>query len=164
MKKISQEQINKFFEGKQIAVAGVSRNPKKFGHVVFKELTDKGYRMVPVNPNASEINGVTCYNSVEKLPEDIESLLIMTPKAKTDDILRAALKRGIKNVWVQQMSDTQETLKIAGEYQQEIIFGKCIFMFTKPVAGIHKFHRTLVKLFGGLPKPEKQTEYKKELV
>ncbi|MBN1596732.1 MAG: CoA-binding protein [Bacteroidales bacterium] len=151
-KKISRKQVNDFFKNKKIAIAGVSRNPKKFGHRTFKELSEKGYTILPINPEADAIDNVKCYKRVEDLPGDIESLLILTPKEKTDEILRSAIKKGIKNIWVQQMSNTDETLKIAEEYQKEIITGKCIYMFTEPVAGVHRFHRTLVKIFGGLPK------------
>jgi predicted CoA-binding protein len=150
--KVRRQQIDDFFKGKQIAIAGVSRNPKKFGYTVFKELSSKGYEILPVNPNAEEIEGVRCYKDIASLPDHVESMLIITPKEQTDALLREGINKGIKNIWVQQMSNTQETLRIAEEYHKEIIFGKCIFMFSEPVASIHKFHRSLVKLFGGLPK------------
>ena len=151
-KKVRRQQIDDFLEGKQIAIAGVSRNPKKFGHTVFKELSEKGYNVLPVNPYTDEINGIKCYKDIASLPEQVDSLLIVTPKEQTDTLLRESINKGIKNIWVQQMSNTEETLKIAEEYDKEIIFGKCIFMFAEPVGSIHKFHRSLVKLFGGLPK------------
>jgi len=150
--KVRRQQIDEFLKGKQIAIAGVSRNPKKFGYTVFQDLSDKGYEILPVNPNTDSIDGVKCYRDVSSLPESVSSLLILTPKNQTDSILREAINKGIKNIWVQQMSDTQETLKIAEEYDREIIFGKCIFMFSEPVTSIHRFHRSLVKFFGGLPK------------
>lgn len=150
--KVRRQQIDDFFEGEQIAIAGVSRSPKKFGHEVFKELKDKGYEVLPINPNADAIAGIKCYKNVESLPEQVDSMLIVTPKDQTNDLLREGIKKGIKNIWVQQMSNTEETLNIAEEYEKEIIYGKCIFMFAEPVKSIHKFHRNLVKLFGGLPK------------
>lgn len=150
--KVSRQQIDDFFKEKKIAIAGVSRNPRKFGHTVFKELSDKGYEILPVNPNADTIEGVTCYKDVTSIPDDVDSMLILTPKEETDKLLREGINKGIKNIWVQQMSNTEETLRIAEEYEKEIIFGKCIFMFAEPVKSIHKFHRSLVKLFGGLPK------------
>ena len=152
MKKVYAEQIDSFLAGKKFAVAGVSKDPKKFGHQVFAELRQKGYTIIPVNPTATEIAGEPCYKSVDELPAGIESLLILTPKTQTDIILRQALRKGIKNIWVQQMSETPETLKIAEELGKDIIFGKCIFMFAEPVGSIHKFHRVIMKLFGALPK------------
>lgn len=152
MKKVSKEQIEKFFEPKRFSIAGVSRDTKKFGYHAFRDMRKSGFDILPVNPSADEIDGVKCYKSVEELPADVESLLILTPKSHTDATLRQAIKKGIKNIWVQQSSDTKETLSIAEEYNQEIIHGKCVFMFAEPVGSIHKFHRTLVKIFGGLPK------------
>lgn len=150
--KVTKSQINNFFKSKTLAIAGVSRNEKKFGNVVFQELQKKEYTVIPINPNTSEINGQKCLNSVEELPSDIMSLLITTPKKQTDKILKQAIQKGIKNIWVQQMSETEDTLKIAKEYDTEIIHHKCIFMFAEPVSGMHGFHRAILKIFGQLPK------------
>lgn len=150
--KVTKGQIDKFFETRQIAIAGVSRNEKKFGNLVFKEFVKKDFEVFPINPNAENIDDRKCYHSVDDLPEGISSILITTPKNQTDAVLRAAINRGFKNIWVQQMSETEETLKIAEEYQKEIIFDKCIFMFAEPVNGFHKFHRTILKIFGKIPR------------
>ena len=45
------KEIATFLNAGKYAVAGVSRNPKKFGHVVFKTLLKKGMDVLPVNPN-----------------------------------------------------------------------------------------------------------------
>ena len=152
MKKVSKKQIDSFFESKRFAIAGVSRDPKKFGRQVFTDLRKKGFDIVPINPALNEVDGETCYKAVDEIPADIDSLLILTPKTQTDIILRQAIRKGIKNIWVQQMSETADTLRIAEEYEKEIISGKCIYMFAEPVQSVHKFHRTLVKIFGRLPK------------
>lgn len=149
--KVTREQIENFLKEKSIAMAGVSRDPRKFGYQVFKELRTKGYNVLPINPNAESIDSERCYANIHELPSDVDSLLIVTPKDQTDKILRDAINRGIKNIWVQQTAETEETLKIAEEFEKDIIHRKCIFMFTEPVGGIHKFHRTLIKIFGTLP-------------
>ena len=150
--KTSKKQIDDFLKSEKVAFVGVSRNKKKFGYLTFKSLVDNGYTIYPVNPHTDKIDDKNCFARVSELPDDVESILIMTPKDKTDEILRESISRGIKNIWVQQMSDTANTMKIAEEYQREIIAGKCIFMFAEPISGIHKFHRMLVIFFGGLPK------------
>ena len=149
---VTKEKIKKFLEPKNLAIAGVSRNPRKFGHQVYRDLKTSGYEVYPVNPNADKINGDLCYKSVKDLPADIKSILILTPRKETDSVLREAINKGILNIWVQQMSETKNTIKIAEEYQKEIIHKKCIFMFAEPVRGVHKFHRIIMKFFGMLPK------------
>lgn len=150
--KATKKNIEDFFNEKKIAVAGASRNPKKFGNQIFKELKLKHHDVYPVNPNADEIDGIPCFPSVEALPSDVQSLLIVTPKSQTNQILLEALKKGISNIWVQQMSETPETFSIAEQHKNNIILKKCAFMFSDPVKGMHKFHRTIMQLFGRLPK------------
>jgi len=149
---ISKKDIEKFLEPKKLAIAGVSRDPKKFGFQVYEELRKRGYEVFPVNPQTSELSGEKCYHSVSELPAGIDRLLIVTPKLETDTVLREAIKRGITRVWVQQMSETKDTAKIAAEAHVDLIHKKCIFMFAEPVTSIHQFHRTIMKWFGLLPK------------
>jgi len=150
--KITKAQIKNFFEPKRLAIAGVSRNEKKFGHVIFQELIKNQYDVLPVNPEAEVIAGVKCFKTLAELPTDVDRLLIVTSKRQTDEVLRQAITKGIKHIWVQQHSETPETKKIAKENGIEIITNKCIFMFAEPVAGFHKFHRTITKIFVGLPR------------
>ena len=144
--------IEKFLEPKKLALAGASRNPKKFGGTVLKELTGKGYEVYPINPNASEIQGLKCYPSVAKLPEGVKHLLIVTPKKETEAVAEEAVSKGMEMVWIQQMSDTPEAIKLIDDAGIPVITKKCILMFAGPVEGPHRFHRFLVKMFGRYPK------------
>lgn len=146
------ERINQFLAPKKIAIAGVSRNNKKFGYAIFNELRQKGFDICPVNPIADEIDGVKCYKSVSEIPAGYDKLIIVTPKTETDNMLKQAIDKGIKHVWVQQMSNTTETAMIAKDAGVELIDKECIFMFAEPVTSVHKFHRFLWKVFGQLPK------------
>ncbi len=145
-------EIQKFLQTRKFAVAGVSRNPKKFGGYIFKELRENGFDLCPVNPNAEVIQGVKCFKSVDELPADIEHLLIVTPKNETKEVALAAIKKGIKMIWIQQGSDTPEALEIIRESGIPLIHKKCIMMFADPVKGGHAFHRFFVKVFGQYPK------------
>jgi uncharacterized protein len=146
------ESINQFLAPKKIALAGVSRNNKKFGYAIFNELRQKGFDVCPINPKADEIDGVKCYPSVSEIPSGYEKLFIVTPKTDTDNILKQAIDKGIKHIWVQQMSNTTETAKIAKDAGVDLIYKECIFMFVDPVTSIHKFHRFIWKVIGQLPK------------
>ena len=146
------ESIEQFLAPKKLVIAGVSRNPKKFGYVVFNELRQKGFAICPVNPNLDEIDGVKCYKSILDVPDDFKKLLILTPKTETDKVLEQAAEKGIKHIWVQQMANTQDTEQIAKKLNIDIILKECIFMYAEPVKGIHKFHKVIWKLFRKLPK------------
>lgn len=139
-----------FLSAGKYAVAGVSRDPKKFGNVVFKTLLKKGMDVVPVNPAADTINGVKCYNSVSDLPSDIKGVIFMTPKEETLSVAREAISKGIKNLWIQQGAESKATISELEKENLNLIHNECIMMFWKP-DGVHSFHRFLKKIFGRLP-------------
>lgn len=145
-------EIQQFLAPKKLAVAGASRNPKKFGGTVIKDLKEKGFELFPVNPNAEEIQHLKCYKTVADLPSDVKHLLIVTPKTSTADVAKLAVDQKIEMVWIQQMSETPEAIAVLEEAGIPFIQKKCIYMFANPVKGPHNFHRFLVKVFGQYPK------------
>jgi uncharacterized protein len=145
------KQINDFLEAQPIAIAGVSRNPKKFGYTVFKELKEKGMKVVPVNPETQMIMGEKSYTSVNDLPSEIKGIIILTRKDKTASVVKDARDKGIKNIWIQQMADTREALDELLDTDINYITGECILMHYKPHS-IHRFHGRILKLFGKFPK------------
>jgi hypothetical protein len=144
--------IQKFLEPRKMAIAGASRNMKKFGGSVFKELLENGFELYPVNPNASEIQGFKCYKSVEDLPADVQHLYIVTPNYETELVANAAIRKGIKMIWIQQKSESDKAIKTIMEAGIPLIYNKCIMMFASPVKGFHRFHRFWAKSFGHYPK------------
>ena len=87
-------------------MVGVSRNPKKFGYTAFKELKEKGMKIVPVNPEADQIMGEKSYPNIRELPSDVKGIIILTKKEKTADVVKEAKEKGIKQIWIQQMAES----------------------------------------------------------
>jgi predicted CoA-binding protein len=144
--------IQSFLAPKELAIAGVSRNPKKFGRQVYEHLKANGYKLYPVNPNMDSLDGAECYKSILDLPGHVDRIFIVTPMEQTAVSVRQSLDRGIRNIWIQQRSETAETLEMLKDQEVNLIHNKCIFMFAEPVKGAHAFHRFLNRLFGSYPK------------
>ena len=145
------KQINDFIDSQPIAMVGVSRNPKKFGYTAFKELKEKGMKIIPVNPEADQIMGEKSYPNVTALPSEVNGIIILTKKEKTAAVVREAKEKGINNIWIQQMADSKEALKELNGSGINFITGECILMYYKPHS-IHKFHGRRKKFFGLFPK------------
>jgi len=145
------KQINDFIEAQPIALVGVSRNPKKFGYTAFKELKEKGMKIIPVNPQADEILGEKVFPNVSALPSDVQGIIILTKKNQTIGVIREAKEKGIKQIWIQQMADTKEAIDELKGTDINYITGECILMHFKPHS-IHKFHGKIMKFFGRYPK------------
>lgn len=148
--KLTQKNIDDFLSQKKIAVAGASAKKQNFGNSAIQELKKKGYTVFPLHPDAETVEGLTCFKKVEELPSDVTSVYIATNKKHTNCILTDSYKKGIRHFFVQQMSDDENTLSAAGD--SNLITGQCFFMHLAPVRGIHRFHRSIKKLFGKLPK------------
>jgi predicted CoA-binding protein len=144
--------IKSFLDSREIAISGVSRNPKKFGRMVYEHLKKRDFKLYGVNPNTDKINGDPCYKTVADLPGHVTKLFIVTPKEQTLAVVQAAVNRGIRSIWIQQASETPAALELATKNNVDLISKECIMKFAEPVEGVHKFHRFISRLFGGYPK------------
>lgn len=149
---ITQHQIDHFLQGKTIAIAGASRKEKSFSAQVAKHLEQLGYNIWYVNPNFKTTNAaLNQVSSISELPENVNHVIILTNKSQTEKVMQQTVEKGIKNVWIQQQSETSKALELGRNNGINMIHHQCIFMFTQP-SGIHKFHRQIKHFFGRLPK------------
>ena len=144
------QNIIDFVQAKRIAVIGVSRSGKKFGNSIYTEMKSRGYQMVIIHPQASEINGEPCYPNLGAVEGKIDGVLICVSPKQTPQALRDAVASGIKKIWIQQGADLPEAQALAKELDVNPVTGKCILMYAEPVTSMHKFHRTLARVFGQL--------------
>ena len=148
----TKQSVSNFLNNKSIAVVGVSRDKKKFGYVAYKNLKDKGYKVFPVNPNVDAVDSDKCYPNLSSITENFEGVLLVIPPKQSERVVREAYNLGIKSIWFQQGSSSEEAIKFCEENKMSVVSGECIMMFTEPVESFHKFHRWIWKLFGKLPK------------
>lgn len=146
--------INSFVAGKSLAIAGVSRDPMKWGNSLYRAIRKKGYSIVPVNPNAENINGQKCYSAVSQIPDKIENVIITLPSEKVIPVLKDCIKAKVKRVWLHQGGGTgaysSEAVQYCKDNKLELVYGVCPMMFF-PQPGPHKIHYFFKKLFGTLP-------------
>jgi predicted CoA-binding protein len=147
----SLQSINRFLDQKTLAVAGVSRKDTKFGNILYKELSGKGFTVYPVNPAMETYKGKVCYPTVKALPDGVNGLVIVTNPDQTLKLIREGEEKGIRNFWVQQGAESKEAMEYAETSNSNIIFKECLMMFAQPVRSIHGVHRFFKKLFGKFP-------------
>jgi predicted CoA-binding protein len=68
-------------EARTIAIVGISTDKYKASHMVGAYLQYEGYRIIPVNPNATEILGERCYPDLLSVPEPVDVVDIFRPHA-----------------------------------------------------------------------------------
>ncbi len=151
----TRQNIDAFLAAKRIAVVGVSRNPRDFSRALWTELRKRGYDLVPVNPNAAEIDGQKCYARVSEIERAVDAALLMTSGSVTDETLRDCVAAGVKRVWFYRASGKGALTPGAVQFCQqngiEAVPGFCPFMFLPHASWFHGIHRFFVKLGGGYP-------------
>ena len=150
--KNTKQAIDQFLSSRTIAVVGVSRNKDKFGNYLYRELKRTGHAVFAVNPNLDMAEGDRCYAGLGALPEIPEGVLMVIPPAATLPVMDEMARLGIKRLWLQQGADSSEGELKAKELGLDLVSGECMMMFIDPVESIHKFHKTVKKIFGKLPK------------
>jgi predicted CoA-binding protein len=86
-----------------IAVVGASPRPERPSHRVMAYLQRRGYRSIPVNPNAvgGAINGERCYASLAEVPEPIDMVDVFRRTEAAGGVVDEAIAVGAKVVWMQ---------------------------------------------------------------
>jgi hypothetical protein len=142
--------IDSFVSSKRIAVVGMSRSGKKFGSMAAKELQAKGYEIYPVHPEALQIDGLNCYPDLKSLSGKVDGVWISIPPKNVPPVLEDAAQIGVKNIWLQQGAWSKEVQETIDKLDLPVVSKKCIMMYAQPVHSVHKFHRTIKSIFGGL--------------
>jgi len=110
------------------AVAGASRNPEKYGHQVYRDLRNAGYRVYCVNPNADEVLGNKCYPSLEALPVKPDVVDVVVPPKITEHLVKTCKKLGITKVWMQPGSESETAIKFCEENSIDVVYGVCVMV------------------------------------
>ena len=111
-----------------IAVVGLSSRPGRPSFDVATYLADHGYRIVPVNPNETEVLGEPAYGSLREIPRDlvIDVVDVFRRASETPEVARQAVAIGAKVLWLQEGIVSEEAAAIASAGGLEVIMGVCI--------------------------------------
>lgn len=86
-----------------IAMVGASPTWNRPSYFAMKYLSQKGFRVIPVNPRAAggQILGQTAYAAITDIPEPVDMVDIFRGSAEAGAITDDAIAIGAKVVWMQ---------------------------------------------------------------
>lgn len=115
-------------DARTIAVVGLSSRPDRPSHGIAAYLQRRGYRIVPVNPNETEVLGERAYATLRDIPPDvhIDVVDVFRRSDETPGIARDAVAIGAKVLWLQEGIVNDEAYRIATEAGLDVIMGVCI--------------------------------------
>lgn len=115
-------------DSKVVAVVGLSSKAHRPSHEVAKYLQDNGYRIIPVNPNESEVLGEPAYASLRDIPRDVkvDVVDVFRRAEHTPEIAREAVGIGARALWLQEGIVSDEAAAIAIEGGLDLVMGVCM--------------------------------------
>ena len=125
-KHTDEEIKNILLKYKNVAVVGMSREEGKDSHEIPKYLMNKGYNIIPVNPNADSIMNKKSYPSISDVPENVDIIDIFRPSSKVLPVVQAAISKNPKVIWMQEGISNDEAKKLAESKGITVIFNRCM--------------------------------------
>ena len=107
-----------FLQGRRMAVAGVSRQPNQAANAVFRKLKASGYEVFPINPNASEVEGVPCYADVGSVPAPLDGVVIATSPPVSVQVVRQCGEHGVQRVWFHRSTESVDSVQVGRHASQ----------------------------------------------
>ena len=119
--------LKRLFEGtRTIASVGLSNTPSRASGRVCRYLQSKGYRIIPVNPNETEVLGEKAYPDLKSVPEKVDLVQIFRNPEAVPPIVEDAIAIGAKAVWMQDGAGNPEAAKRAEEAGLVAIVDDCM--------------------------------------
>ncbi|QYR23656.1 CoA-binding protein [Paenibacillus sp. sptzw28] len=123
----SREEIKRILEqSNTIAVVGLSDKPERTSYMVSEAMQAKGYRIIPVNPNADSILGEKSYPSLKDIPEKVDLVNVFRRSEHTPEVAEEAAAIGASAIWLQLGVYNEVTAEIAGRGGLQVIMDRCI--------------------------------------
>lgn len=93
---------------KTIAIVGISKDPHKDSHYVGRYLQQAGYKIIPVNPTATQILGEPCYASVAHIRFPVDAVDIFRKPSEALKTVEEAIAIRPKVIWLQLGTGTHD--------------------------------------------------------
>jgi predicted CoA-binding protein len=108
-----------------IAVVGLSSNSARPSYHVAAYMQSRGYRIIPVNPNETNVLGETAYPSLGAVPGPIDLVNIFRKSKDVLPLVEAAITHGAKAVWMQEGVINEQAAVRARESGLLVVMDRC---------------------------------------
>ena len=127
--KTSSDVVAQILRGtKTIAVVGLSSNPMRASHEVAEYLKNAGYRIIPVNPNETQVLGEKAYARLEDVPEPVDIVDVFRRAVEVPGVAESAIGIGAKVLWMQLGIENAEAAERARAAGLVVVEDSCLMV------------------------------------
>lgn len=113
-------------ESKTIAMVGLSANWYRPSYFAAKYLLDKGFQVIPVNPNYDEVLGQRCYPELEAIAQPVDVVDLFQRSEAIPRFVKPAIAIGAKVLWMQLDVINEEAAADARAGGLEVVMDRCM--------------------------------------
>ena len=106
---------------KTVAVVGASSDRHKFGNKALRAFQAEGYRVIPVNPHETEIEGLRAYASVLDVPDPIDMATVYVQPDVALQLLPEFEQKAIPEIWLNPGAESSDVLAEAKRRRLNVI-------------------------------------------
>ena len=106
---------------KTVAVVGASSSRSKFGNKALRAYLAEGHRVIPINPNETEVEGIPTYASVLDVPDAIDMATVYVQPDVAYRLLDEFERKWIPEIWINPGADSDELLAEARRRKLNVI-------------------------------------------
>ena len=111
---------------KTVAMVGLSGNWYRPSYFAAKYLLDRGYKVIPVNPNYQEILGQRCFPDLETIAEPVDVVDLFQRAEAVPAFVKPAIDIGAKVLWMQLGIVNEDAKKQAEAAGLEVVMDRCM--------------------------------------
>jgi predicted CoA-binding protein len=115
-----------FRTAKTIAVVGLSSRRSRASHGVSEYMQRSGYRIIPVNPNETEVLGEPAYPNLDAIAEPVDIVNIFRRSEFVPAIVDAAIRIRARAVWMQEGVLHEGAAAMAKAAGLSVVMDRCI--------------------------------------
>ena len=116
----------------RIALIGASNDSSKFGNQIYLDLRNKGYHIVPINPNENKIEGDKAYASIDMMDSLPDIVNFVVPPQIAIKVAQKAIDLGITHLWFQPGSESDELEELLRKnHSIKYLINSCIMVETR---------------------------------
>ena len=107
------------------AVVGCSPDPSRDSHRIAALLQRRGFRVIPVNPGATEILGERCFPSLAAIGEPVDVVDVFRRSSEAGAHVDEAIEIGADVVWLQLGVIDEGAAARAREASLRVVMDRC---------------------------------------
>ena len=115
--------ITAFLSSPAFGVLGASTHREKYGNKVLRCYLQHHRLVYPLNPHADEIEGISVIKKIADLPDTVKSISIITPPNVTEELVKEAIAKNIKNIWMQPGAESEAAIQECIKHHINVIAG-----------------------------------------